>query len=169
MTDELTKLPNRRHVDQYYEKVWDWARRDCKSLSVVMCDIDRFKQINDTCGHAAGDMVLENVAQILKKVLKRKTDFAARIGGEEFVIVLYDMAQENARDLCERIRYEIERMGSLEYHGSHVRPVTLSLGVSSQQPTAGSTAHQLLMNADAALYQAKRCGRNRTVLFEPGA
>ena len=165
MTDELTNMPNRRHFDQYYKKVWEWAKRDQKLLSVVMCDIDHFKQVNDTYGHAAGDLVLENVAKIIKMVLHRETDFAARFGGEEFVMVLYDTQPEDALRICETIRCDIEQMDGLEYHGSYLRPVTLSLGFSCIVPKSENTPYALLKSADEALYQAKSQGRNRTVTY----
>jgi len=163
MTDELTQLPNRRHFVQYFEKVWGWAVRERKPLSVIMCDIDHFKQVNDTYGHAAGDLVLENVAMVIKGMLKRKTDFAARFGGEEFAIVLYDVGPEDARELCETIRRAVECLEGLEYHGSYLRPVTLSFGVCTRVPTTDDMPFALLKSADEALYRAKHEGRNRTV------
>ena len=96
VTDELTQLSNRRYFSEYFEKTWELAKRKGVNVSLVLCDIDFFKMVNDTHGHQIGDEVLKSVATALKESLKRNTDFVARYGGEEFVIVMYDANFEEA-------------------------------------------------------------------------
>jgi len=124
-----------------------------------MTDIDNFKRLNDTHGHPFGDLVLKQVAQVVKRAV-RKVDLAARYGGEEFVVLLDDASEEGGVQLAERIRAEIE---ALECDEQGVRvPVTLSLGVAAY-PQDGLTSEALTKAADSGLYFAKRNGKNRAV------
>lgn len=156
VTDPLTGLFNRRAFLAKLEEESERARRHGLPLSLALLDVDAFKSYNDTYGHPAGDEVLKRVAQVLQDH-KRRTDFVARHGGEEFAVILANTDEAGGRILAERFRQAIEKADWLD------RPVTASFGlaaaVSSQQPTSS-----LIKNADKALYQAKERGRNRVVL-----
>ncbi len=158
-TDELTGLFNKRHFNQHLEMEVARARRYGHPLSLMIMDIDNFKQYNDTYGHPAGDLVLAALGKLLKKSL-RLNDLACRYGGEEFVVILPETEGETALMLAERIR---ERFAALEFTPAEqlVVRVTLSLGVS--QLKAEESGPALLQRADQNLYAAKHSGRNRTV------
>ncbi len=151
--DALTGAKNRRAFSEKFDEEWSRARRYGTPLSVVMLDVDKFKQFNDTFGHPAGDEVLKRVASVLMAAV-RGTDFLARYGGEEFVVLLPNTDAEGAMILAGRLREKIESAPWKE------RAVTASLGVSSLLPIHKTTA-DLLQAADAALYQSKEKGRNR--------
>lgn len=158
-TDPLTGLANRRHFEAELERELERARRDASPLTVVFADLDRFKFVNDTHGHLAGDRLLQFVSQVLVEH-SRTIDVLARTGGEEFAIVLPGTNLEEGVVVAERLRREIERR--LEDR----RPrMTLSLGVACTEQV-GQTASALCRSADRALYQAKTQGRNRTVAAE---
>lgn len=158
-TDELTKLSNRRYFEEYFHKSWELAKRNKVNISIVMCDIDWFKEVNDTYGHQAGDFVLQKIAQIMKKTLKRETDFVARYGGEEFIIVLYDTDTEVAKELCQNIQKNIKST-SFEYKGEDIDNITMSFGVSTIIPKNNDSSEGLIRLADKALYKAKENGRD---------
>jgi diguanylate cyclase (GGDEF)-like protein len=156
MTDELTRLPNRRHILTALEVAFDAAKRDASPITVIAFDIDRFKRINDTWGHAAGDAVLRTVAHTCRQAL-RPSDLIGRTGGEEFLIVLHDATPDQARDVAERLRTAVE---ALDFSSSVAEglEVTISLGVfvsSEGEP------HAAIAAADSLLYRAKESGRNR--------
>lgn len=159
LTDPLTQLPNRRHFEQYAQKIWGLAKREDVSVSVIMCDIDFFKQINDTYGHLNGDKVLIELAKILKDSLKRDTDFVARYGGEEFIIILYNTNNHDAKELCENIQEKITQHTHFDFEKDLTRTVTMSFGISSTVPK-GSELQNLIDASDKALYEAKDAGRN---------
>lgn len=165
VTDELTQLSNRRYFEEYFQKSWELAKRHGFEISIIMCDIDHFKRVNDTYGHLAGDFILENIAQLLKKSLKRNTDFIARYGGEEFVIVMYDSDIDLAKELCIKIQNSIKNADSFIFQGIVLEAVTMSFGISSTIPKINKNSKELLENADLALYKAKKNGRNRIVVF----
>ena len=156
MTDELTRLPNRRHILAVAFNTFAEAERLHKAMSVVALDIDHFKRINDTWGHAAGDEVLKNVARACRMAL-RPSDVIGRSGGEEFLVVLPETTAQQAVDVAERLRAAVERLSfsSLE-PGLHV---TISLGVQSSGGQRSVDA--LIQEADELLYRAKTGGRNR--------
>ena len=108
MIDSLTEIPNRRSFTEVYEREWRRCMRSTSPLSLVVVDVDHFKTINDTYGHAAGDMVLKRVATAIRGALKRPADFAARYGGEEFVVILPEIDADNALQIAEKIRQEVE-------------------------------------------------------------
>jgi diguanylate cyclase (GGDEF)-like protein len=151
VTDELTGLPNRRALDQAMAA---WRESACSMLCV---DLDHFKQLNDCYGHIAGDAALRHVAQVFRRAL-RDRDIAARVGGEEFALWLPQTSLSRAVDVAERIRGAMES-SAVPWTGADLR-VTCSVGVAAV-PDCVSLADQLLVAADAALYQAKRAGRNR--------
>lgn len=162
MTDPLTQLPNRRYLENNIQSIWEFAKRNQVMISVVMCDIDYFKQVNDTYGHIIGDFVLQDIAQVLKSTLKRKSDFVARYGGEEFIIVLYDTDINGAEELCIDIQNNL-RSELISYQDVSIEPITLSFGISCVTPDEMSSFAELINLADLALYQAKKTGRNRFV------
>jgi len=165
LTDPMTNLPNRRFMESDLQRIWELARRDQTSIAIIMCDIDYFKIINDTYGHMMGDMVLIEVASILKSVLKRNSDFVARYGGEEFIIVLYDADISEAEQLCKKIQDRLLGAENFDYTGVKLESVTLSFGVSGTIPTYTSIYQELIEMADRALYRAKENGRNQFVSF----
>ncbi len=154
LRDPLTGLGNRRFFDQEI----DLALGDAEALCLLMCDLDRFKAINDKFGHAVGDMVLKQFADILSEAARRD-DFAARIGGEEFALVMPGISSIEAARLAEQIRRQLEAKKWMLGSGTPLGVVTASFGVARRR--AGDVASDLFKRADAALYRAKSDGRNR--------
>lgn len=161
-TDPLTSLLNRRAFIDNLETELARAERSRHPLSVVLLDVDHFKQINDRRGHAAGDAVLAALGRELK-ALARTADIVARWGGEEFVLALVDTDLEGGRLAAERFRAAIEALEVVDAGGARI-PLTASLGVSAYQP--GDGVDTLVDRADAAMYRAKSSGRNRVALQE---
>lgn len=164
VTDPLTQLSNRRHFETHLHDVWLLAKRSHLEISVIMCDIDYFKTVNDQFGHLMGDVVLKEIAAILTASLKRSSDFVARYGGEEFIIVLYDTKITAAQELCRTIQHRLKETGSFEYQGAKTEPITMSFGISNMIPGEKNVEEDLIKFADLALYKAKEDGRNRIVL-----
>jgi diguanylate cyclase (GGDEF)-like protein len=155
LTDELTDLSNRRAGEQAIAREAARSRRTGRPLSFVLFDVDHFKMVNDTHGHAIGDRVLREVARYLSAFLRRG-DIAVRWGGEEFLVILADEPREAAFLFAERVRKAIELLRVGE-----VGPITISAGVS--ELIGGEEAEAALHRADENLYEAKRTGRNRVV------
>ena len=164
--DGLTGIPNRRRMDEYLADEFKRAFRGVVPLSVILADIDYFKQYNDTAGHQEGDFCLQRVANAIKATLRRPADLVARYGGEEFAIILPDTAVDGAVALAEDIRMHIENLNILHKSSKATGHVTLSLGVSGTLPKPGASEQSLLAQADTALYQAKANGRNRVVVYK---
>ncbi len=161
MTDSLTQLPNRGAYDLYLEKEQERFRRYGSDLSLLVCDVDKFKRINDQYGHQAGDKVLQLIAKQIKKGT-RETDFLTRYGGEEFVVILPETDSKAAFQVGEKIR---EQVASSPFHFKGVRvQITISCGIASFQK--GYRSEQVFDAADAALYQAKENGRNQCKIGE---
>jgi len=160
--DGLTKLFNRRFIEETLDKEFSRARRYGNTLSVIMTDIDFFKKVNDNHGHLAGDEVLRVVANRLKGCL-RDCDLLGRYGGEEFMIVLPETDSAGAHILAERLRKAIE--AEPVPVKEQALPVTISLGISEIRPDC-KNYEQLIGEADQCLYQSKEAGRNRTTVFE---
>ena len=160
MTDELTRLPNRRHILVVAEIAFDKAKREGRPAAVIVLDIDHFKRINDTWGHAAGDAVLRNVARTCRTEL-RPGDQIGRIGGEEFLVVLDSATAQQAREIAERLRLAVERL-DLSAIAPDLR-VTISLGVWAASEYDSTAA---IATADSMLYRAKEGGRNRVEMEE---
>lgn len=156
-SDPLTGLPNRRGFRELLDLELERARRGDASMTVLVGDLDHFKEVNDRSGHHVGDAVLQRVAVVLREGVRR-IDAAARIGGEEFAAILPDATAEEAFVVAERLRGALRDTFSQDSV-----PVTISFGVASF-PTHGETAASLLRAADEALYGAKESGRNRTVI-----
>ena len=158
--DPLTDVANRRHLTEKLEEEYLRARRYDRPLSVALLDIDHFKRINDTHGHPAGDHALIEVAKIIKSTL-RCHDFVARYGGEEFAMLLPETSADRAIMALERVRSAIER-ADIRY-GDQRLELTVSLGMAAFPHELVARASDFISLADAALYDAKRSGRNRVV------
>ncbi|MBL4815179.1 MAG: diguanylate cyclase [Shewanella sp.] len=164
-TDGLTKIANRRKFDEQFEKEWQRAVRSNTSLSLIMIDIDNFKQFNDHYGHLAGDQCLRDVAKSLKSTMSRNTDLVARYGGEEFVILLPNTNESEL--LADKCRMIIEKLHIPHEPSSVSEYVTISLGVISANPTQNSDPLAFSAKADKLLYLAKDLGKNRVCIEEP--
>ncbi|GGC01593.1 sensor domain-containing diguanylate cyclase [Marinobacterium zhoushanense] len=159
--DGLTGVANRRLYDETLDREWARAMRNGSTISLIVIDIDHFKDYNDQCGHLQGDECLKLVAGALQEIVSRSTDFFARYGGEEFVLLLPDTGREAARDIAERCRRKVLDL-SIPHPASSVGQVlTISAGVSSLVPGEANSRSDLFRIADRMLYQAKRNGRNR--------
>ena len=161
--DGLTGVPNRRHFDETLALEWRRAARNRSPIALLMLDIDYFKAFNDAAGHQAGDDCLRKVAQALRESLNRAGDLVARYGGEEFAILLPETDSEHALTIAESLREHIEGM-NIEHAAAPAGHVTVSIGLTSViPPRDGANAGDFIRSADAALYDAKRSGRNRVV------
>ncbi|MDX3905696.1 MAG: diguanylate cyclase [Pigmentiphaga sp.] len=165
-TDGLTNLGNRRRFDEALEREWRRALREQTSLALLLIDADHFKALNDHYGHQHGDQYLRTIAQLIRSNLRRPSDIAARYGGEEFAVLLPGTDIEGAYLLAENIR-----RATLDARIPHLKGeqglMTVSIGVDAMIPEEGLSAALLVRQADAALYAAKRQGRNRTCVYEP--
>ncbi|MGZ9811373.1 sensor domain-containing diguanylate cyclase [Pseudoroseicyclus sp. H15] len=174
MEDGLTGLANRRAFDEALHREWDRTLRDRSRLSLVLIDLDLFKEVNDRFGHQVGDDCLRSVAATLRGVARRPGDLAARYGGEELALILPDTDMNGAEQLAEELRQAIYDL-DLSNPGNAVgdRRMTASIGVATAQSSIGGTMKMpeaLLLAADAALYRSKHEGRNRvtsTMLLVP--
>lgn len=158
--DPLTQTSNRRHFEAYLKEIWKLSIRKSTNISIIMCDIDFFKDVNDTYGHQAGDEVLKGIAATIKKTLKRSSDCLARYGGEEFVILLYDTDIEEALAICQEIQKNIRDVKSYVFKEIKTGAITMSFGVSSIVPNKDSDYENLIKSSDIALYKAKEQGRD---------
>lgn len=162
LLDALTSIPNRRRFDEALALELKRAIRDTTPLSLLMIDIDHFKQYNDHYGHGAGDVCLQMVAAELAKGVVRPSDLVARYGGEEFVVILPETNQDAALLIAERLRGRIENMGLPHVYPKADSVVTISVGVASQDNIPEYFLTRILSDAaDNALYMAKEGGRNR--------
>ena len=163
--DFLTEIPNRRALDERMEEMMSRAERYGNTFSLIVFDIDHFKAINDKHGHAGGDRILRAIAHLLNDH-KRSSDFLARFGGEEFVLLLPETTLESAQRLAEKTRERVDA-SNFRFQKERVR-VTLSAGVGELHP-GRDTAEALFKRVDAALYLAKQEGRNRVNVAETPA
>lgn len=162
-TDSLTKLSTREYFMQQYSDTFYRSERYQRPFSLMMADIDDFKSINDTYGHPIGDLVLASIGKMILNVIRHE-DFAGRVGGEEFAIVLPETGPEHARNPAERLRRSVE---AYHFHsGSEQFPVTISIGIATYPNHAASMA-ELIQKADTALYEAKKSGKNTVRVFKP--
>jgi len=159
-TDGLTKLFNRTHWENCLKAEFKRWCRSRSASSLVMLDIDRFKNVNDTYGHTVGDEVIRHLSGIIRK-LGRETDTAGRYGGEEFVILLADTTLENGKIFAERLRKEVAE--SIVTHNDIELSYTISLGIAEIEPSI-KTYEKWIQHADKALYRSKEEGRNRVTL-----
>jgi diguanylate cyclase (GGDEF)-like protein len=161
--DSLTGIWNRNKLDEFLKNEWLRAIREKTSLSLIMIDIDYFKDFNDLYGHTQGDDCLKKITQAIKKSVDRSQDLAARFGGEEFICVLPNTSLIGAIHIAETIRKNSLKL-KIPHDGSQVNQfVTVSLGISSIIPNRSSSAQLLIQATDKMLYKAKREGRNRVV------
>jgi two-component system, sensor histidine kinase LadS len=156
--DPLTGLANRRKLDETLESEWNRCLRHKAPLSLIMADVDHFKDYNDLFGHKAGDQRLCQIADAMKRHARRAGDLAVRYGGEEFVLLLPNLDAASAFNLAEAIRTSLERSGQRPAEN-----ITISFGVATTVPGEGEKPENLILDADGAMYEAKRGGRNRTV------
>ncbi len=159
-TDTLTGLSNRRAVFERFEQMWEYSRRNNAALGCLMLDVDRFKSVNDTYGHQAGDAVLATVAKVLRKSL-RSYDVCGRFGGEEFIVICPDVTRASLQLLGERIREAVAKQSI--HHAPHTLRVTISVGGAYRLDSHGNP-DALTADADAQLYHAKETGRNRVCI-----
>jgi diguanylate cyclase (GGDEF)-like protein len=165
LLDPLTNLPNRRSFDSFLNANISASQLNNSSLALALIDIDRFKHVNDSLGHAYGDACLREVAAILRADLRPNRDFVARLGGEEFALILPGTNGEEARQLCEVLREAVTRARVPANDSRAAMSISISLGIAIWEPDSGvaSDADQLLQLADDCLYEAKRQGRNRVI------
>jgi len=163
--DQLTGLHNRRSFHERLTSEWKLAVRESTTISVLIMDVDHFKHCNDTYGHLLGDTILQKVAKELSKSARRPTDFVARWGGEEFIMLLPKTESENALMVAEFIRKNVEDM-VVTFNDGRQTSVTISIGVNSNTPTVECAVYEFLHYADKALYAAKSNGRNMVVVHE---
>jgi diguanylate cyclase (GGDEF)-like protein/PAS domain S-box-containing protein len=161
--DPLTGLFNRRYLDETLPRELHMAQRRNAPLSVVMLDLDGFKQFNDSFGHGPGDALLREFGRVLREHL-RKSDISCRFGGDEFLLVLPDSSIADTQERMEQIRKFLEGL-PIHYGEQVFGMITLSAGI-AQTPEHGTSASELLRAADEALYAAKQAGRNRTTMYE---
>ncbi len=160
-TDILTGIYNRRFFDEHYKMAIGQAIRQKLPMTIFMVDIDYFKQYNDYYGHPAGDKILCVVAQTLKAQLARSSDMLARYGGEEFILVLPNMPAENAMQFAEKLIQAIEALNLPHLKSKVAKHITVSIGLSTYDPSCHREVTALIDAADTALYKAKQHGRNR--------
>jgi len=163
MSDQLTGLPNRRSFEDRSKVEWARACREQSPISILIIDIDKFKDYNDTHGHLQGDVVLQVIARVFTKVLKRPADFIARWGGEEFIVIMPNTNSRGAQEIAEQIRSMAEQTMILDQE-NNISGITVSIGINSKSAPSGKLP-DFFNGADTALYDAKRKGRNRVCIF----
>jgi diguanylate cyclase (GGDEF)-like protein len=161
ITDSLTGCFNRHYMDDHLTQEISRAKRYSRKLSVIMCDVDHFKLVNDNWGHQAGDRVLIEVSAVLCGGVRQDADWVARYGGEEFLVVLPETSSAKAASLAERMRTDLESMNICL--DNQTIKVTASFGLTSLKSDDNKEADTLLGRADTLLYQAKQSGRNRVI------
>ena len=162
MTDALTHLHNRRQLDLRLEEEWHRGMRHQMPLTLLMLDIDHFKQYNDSYGHIQGDQCLTQVAGVIEKSLERPSDFAARYGGEEFSILLPETPMDGGIQIAQRVMESVRALQIEHQSSTAASYVTISVGIASIIPDANTTKHELIDAADKNLYLAKESGRDRS-------
>jgi diguanylate cyclase (GGDEF)-like protein len=155
--DPLTRLFNRRFLEESLERELLLASRKKQPISVLFLDLDHFKRFNDTFGHDAGDMVLQSLADVFRTFF-RSTDICCRYGGEEFAVIMPESSSEDAAFRADALRLEVKRL-RLRYKRETLGPMSISAGVAAF-PEHGSTSEQLLKIADQCLYESKARGRD---------
>jgi diguanylate cyclase (GGDEF)-like protein len=159
--DPLTELANRREFDRRLELEWGRARRDSRPLALILIDVDYFKDYNDLYGHQAGDACLQRIAGILRSIPQRSSDLVARLGGEEFGVLLPGTSINDAAELAEQMRTVVLELNLPHGASPATRVVSACFGVAAAVPASEDNPAALFANADAALYAAKKKGRNR--------
>ncbi|MBX3703365.1 MAG: GGDEF domain-containing protein [Steroidobacteraceae bacterium] len=165
--DGLTGLCNRRRFDDHLERAWQQGTRDRRAIALLFGDLDFFKKYNDRYGHQAGDEALKAVAGVLARHARRPFDMAARFGGEEFAVLLYDASGKHAAQVAENILREVRGLGIVHEDSVAGGVLTISIGIACVQPEQGRSAAGLLQLADQALYAAKDGGRDQARVAGP--
>jgi len=169
-TDALTQVANRRRFDEVLAAEWQRAQREQREIALILCDIDYFKQYNDTYGHPAGDECLTTVAATLQQCVNRVTDCFARYGGEEFGVILPHTSLPGAIAVVQKMQAAIAALDLHPAGASTAARITLSFGITAARPHRSPNLHHLIRQADQALYQAKQAGRDRyAVMTDPQA
>ena len=161
VTDPLTGLYNRRYSNAHVDQMIAHSRHQSANLAAMVLDLDRFKEVNDTHGHAAGDAVLVELARRLRESM-RNVDLISRIGGEEFLVVMPDILPEHAERVAERVRHAVETPGFPTGADGPLLRLTVSIGLALHRP--GETSAELIARADAALFKSKAARRNMVTL-----
>jgi diguanylate cyclase (GGDEF)-like protein len=165
MKDQLTGIMNRRSFNNRIDLEWNRAKREKNKISLLVVDVDRFKNYNDTFGHQQGDLALQTVAKVLSQSIKRAVDLAARWGGEEFVVLLPDTDAHGAMVVAEKIRSHVEKaVIPVAFGNDKGSSVTVSIGANTQIPDKDSKIDDFISVADNMLYRAKETGRNRVII-----
>ncbi|MDR1971910.1 MAG: diguanylate cyclase [Treponema sp.] len=162
MIDALTDIPNRRFFDLRIKEEWRRTCRHKSCISMLMLDVDKFKDYNDTYGHPQGDRLLKFIGKILMDSLHRPSDMAARLGGEEFAVLLGDTDTVGAIKVAEAIRRKVEK-GIVPTPQGDPTSITISIGISTIMPTMEGDMADFIQQADKYLYMAKEAGRNKIV------
>jgi len=164
-TDQLTGIPNRRSFDERLRVEWGRAIRTRTPISILLLDLDNFKNYNDTYGHMQGDAMLRSVAKIFAQELKRTADFVARWGGEEFIALLANTDWNGAAEIAERIRIQVEN-AVIPLASGQATNTTVSIGMNSRIPAPRDSLADFVHHADKALYAAKKEGRNKVCRYD---
>lgn len=160
MFDELTKLPNRRSFRDYIDYHFDYLKEKPTLFSVIMIDVDRFKQLNDNYGHSIGDIVLKRIANQIISSINTETDFVARWGGDEFIYASFNKSTEDTAKIANTFRTRILALNARAESGVKSPHISISLGTCTMKVIGKDTIHKCIENADSALYSAKTAGRN---------
>lgn len=160
--DDLTSIANRRKFIQRLSDEYQYAGKSGETISLLMIDVDYFKNYNDTYGHGAGDECLKRVAQSMIKQCNRSSDLAARYGGEEFMLLLPNTSKQDALHISDRLNLSINQLG-IEHTASPLNKLTISIGLVSFRYNPEVDVNFMIKRVDEALYEAKEQGRNRTV------
>lgn len=163
ITDEMTKLYNRRYFNEVFKKEFNRAKRENKSISFLMLDVDHFKLYNDVYGHQKGDNVLSKIGKVLNSFSKRAGDFAFRLGGEEFGIIFHENGAKQALKFANNLLKAVENLKIPHANNSASKFVTVSIGLVYKNIDKTTTVVTIYKEADDSLYEAKKSGRNRVV------
>jgi len=158
--DSLTQVSNRRHFDTHLVHYWQKMIDNQEEISLVLCDIDHFKEFNDFYGHLAGDDCLRRIAKTLSATLRNPFDLFARYGGEEFGVILPQVSQDSAQQIAKRMQASLALLEIPHHRSSTHRYVTMCFGIAHLRPQPGQSPLDLIAQADENLYKAKRQGRN---------
>ncbi len=160
--DALTALPNRRYFEKYLYDEWNRARSQGTSISLLLADIDNFKEVNDNFGHQVGDNYLKEISVCLSSVLSQPNSLVARLGGDEYAVVLPDTDLPAAQDTAYQMLYAVQELNQIK--STNIDQITISLGVCSSSPSELDSLPDFFTQADNALYRAKEMGRNQVAV-----
>jgi diguanylate cyclase (GGDEF)-like protein len=164
-TDKLTGLANRHHFDERIVLALQRSQLEQRQLALLVLDVDHFKRYNDHYGHAAGDDILRQIAQVLASMVRQPQDTVARIGGEEFALLLPDTSPKQAEAIATELRYRLLSR-QIPHHNSPLGRVSCSIGIYADTPDSEATVRSIFEQADQALYQAKRNGRDQACVAD---